>query len=67
MFLVYWVWRILFGLGFFLCCFYCEGGQTQAAQSTCEVSIIGDIQHSTGDGPEQPAIVDPGLNRVGLV
>lgn len=52
----------IFGLRGVFHFFYCEGGQTQAAQSSCEVPILGDIPRSTGYGPEQPDIVDPGLN-----
>jgi len=40
---------------------YSEGGQTlaQFAQRSCGVSILGDIQNSTGHSPEQPVLADP--------
>ena len=36
-----------------------DGALEQAAQGGCGVSFSGDIQHSHGQGPVQPALGDP--------
>lgn len=43
--------------------FSCKGDRTleQVAQRECGVSILRDIQNSTGQGPEQLALGDPDL------
>lgn len=44
------------------------GGQAlkHISQRVNEISIFGDIQHSTGHGPVQPALTGPSPNGVGL-
>lgn len=44
---------------------YCEDDQTleQVVQQGCELSILGDTQNSSGNGPEQLTVVDPTFNR----
>lgn len=48
--------------------FYSVGGQAlkHISQRVNEISIFGDIQHSTGHGPVQPALTGPSPNGVGL-
>ena len=41
------------------CVSTCDGALEQAAQGGCGVSSSGDIQDLPGQGPVQPALVDP--------